>query len=76
MAKKSEEMAPSKKVLRESDNPIIEEYKEDLLNKPSYGIHPLADDEARFCRLEGMLAEMQEKLEDLENRIKVIEAQK
>ncbi|MBN1234864.1 MAG: hypothetical protein JW999_02310 [Methanotrichaceae archaeon] len=76
MAKKSEEITPSKKVLRESDNPIIEEYKEDLLNKPSYSIHPATDDEARLCRLEGLLAGMQEKMEDLEKRIRAIEANK
>ncbi|MDD4163119.1 MAG: hypothetical protein PHW87_11645 [Methanothrix sp.] len=76
MAKKSEEMSPSKKVPRESDNPIVEEYKESLLNKPGYGIHPAADDEARLCRLEGLLAGMQETLQDLEKRIKTIESRK
>jgi len=76
MAKKSEEMAPTKKVSRDSDNPIVEEYKEELLNRPSYGIHPAADDEVRLCRLEGILAEMQDKLEDLEKRIKTIESGK
>lgn len=76
MAKKSEEMSPSKKVPRDSDNPIIEEYKEDLLNKPGYGIHPAAADEARLSRLEGLLAEMQGRLQDLEKRIKAIEARK
>jgi hypothetical protein len=76
MAKKSEEITPSKKVPRDSDNPIIEEYKEDLLNKPSYSIRPAADDEARLCRLEGILAEMQEKLDDLDKRIKAIESLK
>lgn len=76
MAKNSEEIAPSKRVPRESDNPIIEEYKEDLLNKPGYGIHPAADDEARLCRLEGFLAEMQKRLQDMEKRIKAIEARK
>jgi hypothetical protein len=76
MAKNSEETAPSKRVPRESDNPIIEEYKESLLNKPGYGIHPAVDDEARLCRLEGLLAEMKEELQDLEKRIKAIEARK
>jgi len=74
MAKKSEETAQPKKVARESDNPIIEEYKEDLLNKPGYAVHPVADDEARLCRLEGQMAEGQEKLENLKKRIRAIEA--
>ena len=74
MAKKSEETAQPKKVARESDNPIVEEYKEDLLNKPGYTVHPAADDEVRLCRLEGQIAEVQEKLEDLEKRIRAIEA--
>jgi hypothetical protein len=76
MAKKSEETAQPKKVARESDNPIIEEYKEDLLNKPGYAVHPAADDEARLCRLEGQIAEVQEKLDDLEKRIRAIESGK
>lgn len=76
MAKKFDELAPSKKVARESDNPIVEEYKEDLLNKPGYGIHSAAADEARLSRLEGLLAEMQGCMQDLEKRIRAIEARK
>jgi hypothetical protein len=37
MPKKSGDAAPSKKVLRESDSPIVEEYKKNLLNWLSYG---------------------------------------
>jgi chaperonin cofactor prefoldin len=72
MAKKSEETAQPKKVARESDNPIVEEYKEELLNKPGYAIYHAADYEARICRLERQMAEVQEKLEDLERRIRPI----
>jgi len=56
MAKKSEETITSKAVPRESDNPIVEEYKEDMLKKPTYSARPSLDDEERLCRMEALLA--------------------
>jgi hypothetical protein len=76
MAKKIGDIAPSKKVPRESDNPIVEEYKDDLRSKPGYGVRPGGDDEVRLSRLEGLLGDMQEKLQDLDRRIKAIEVKK
>ena len=64
---------PSKIVPRESDNPIIEEYKEDLSHKPGYGFRPAGYDDERLLRLEELLGKVQERLEDLEKRIKNIE---
>ena len=77
MPRKSDEINPSKAVPRESDNPIVEDYKEELLKRPSFGAAPAAAiDEARLCRLEGLLAEISEKVEDLERRIKGLESGK
>lgn len=73
MIKKSADAASSKKVPRESDNPIVEEYKEDLLNKPGYGHQPSRIDEERLSRIEGLLGKIQERLADLEKRIKAME---
>jgi len=74
MAKRTEEMTPIKAIPRESDNPIVEEFKEDMLHRPTYGArHPLESEE-RLCRLEGILAEMSEKVEALEMRLKALEA--
>jgi len=64
---------PSKVVPRESDNPILEEYKEDLSHKPGYAIHPPRKDEQRLARLEETMGEMQQRLAGLEKRIKILE---
>lgn len=77
MARKSVDINPSRAVPRESDNPIVEDYKEELLKRPSFGAAPAAAiDDARLCRMEGLLAEMSEKVEDLERRIKALESGK
>ncbi len=76
MAKKTEEMTPFRAIPRESDNPIVEEFKEDMLHKPTYGARPAMESEERLCRLEGILAEMSEKIEALEMRLKALEARK
>jgi hypothetical protein len=73
MARKSDEINASKAVPRESDNPIVEDFKEELLNRPTYGAQTAAIDDARLCRLEGLLAEMNEKVEDQERRLKALE---
>jgi len=73
IAKKMGEKMPSKIVPRESDNPILEEYKEDLSHKPGYGIRPAGYDDERLLRLEELLGKVQERLADLEKRIKKLE---
>lgn len=76
MTNKAENPTASKKMSRESDNPIVEEFKDDLLKKPGYGIHPGRDDDARLSRLEKISLEMQEKLQDLDKRIRALEGNK
>jgi hypothetical protein len=71
--KESEDMMPSKVVPRESDNPILEEYKEDLSHKPGYAIHPPGKDEQRLARLEETIGEMQQIIAGLEKRINILE---
>lgn len=75
MARKSVEINPSRAVPRESDNPIVEDYKEELLKRPSFGTGPAVgiEESNRLCRLEGLMDEMVEKVEDLERRIKALE---
>lgn len=75
MARKSEEINPSRAVPRESDNPIVEDYKEELLRRPSFGAVPAVgiDENNRLCRLEGLMDEMSEKVEDLQRRLRALE---
>jgi hypothetical protein len=71
MKEKSSEHRPLQP--RESDNPIVEEYKEDLLRRPTYGSRsPLADEE-RLTRLEGLLAEIHERIAAMERRLEILE---
>jgi hypothetical protein len=58
-----------KGVPRESDNPIVEEYKEELLRKPIFTIR----DEERIIRLEGLASELFGRIESLERRIQLLE---
>ncbi len=58
---------------RESDNPIVEEYKEDMLHKPTYGARPTLDNEERLCSLEGQLAELMQRIEALERRVMALD---
>jgi len=61
---------------RESDNPIVEEYKEELLRRPTFGSRsPLADEE-RLMRLEGMLAEIHQRIAVLERRLEILEGRR
>jgi hypothetical protein len=74
MREKSSEHKPLQP--RESDNPIVEEYKEELLRRPTFGARsPLADEE-RLTRLEGFLAEMQERIAALERRLEMLEGRR
>jgi hypothetical protein len=54
---------------RESDNPMVEEYKEDLLRKPSSTVR----DEERLICLEGLVSELVEKVDSLERRVRNLE---
>jgi hypothetical protein len=63
---KSEKM---RGVPRESDNPIVEEYKEELLRKPIFTIR----DEERIIHLEGLASELFGRIESLERRIRLLE---
>ena len=56
-------------ILRDSDNPILEDYKEELLNRPIL----IAQDEERIARLEGLLNELMERTRSLERRMELLE---
>jgi len=56
-------------LMRDSDNPILEEYKEDLLNRPIM----IAQNEERIARLEGLLNELMERTRSLERRLEILE---
>lgn len=56
-------------ILRDSDNPILEEYKEDLLNRPIL----IAQNEERIARLEGLLNELMDRTRSLERRLEILE---
>lgn len=58
-----------RRIMRDSDNPILEEYKEDLLTRPI----PVPRDEERIVRLEGLLNELMEKIRSLERRVEILE---
>ena len=76
MTAKKENATASKKSPRESDNPIVEEFKDDLLSKPGYSIRSGRDDDARLSRLEKLSLETQERLQDLEKRIRELEVKR
>jgi hypothetical protein len=74
MKEKSSEYKPLQP--RESDNPIVEEFKEELLRRPTFGSRsPLADEE-RLMRLEGLLAEMHQRIASLERRLDMLEGKR
>jgi hypothetical protein len=54
---------------RESDNPIVEEYKEDLMRKP---LSTVRDEERLIC-LEGLVSELHGKVDSLEQRVRTLE---
>lgn len=75
LARKSNEVNQPKGLeLRESDNPIIEDFKEELLRRPSIGPRSIISSDAqRLAKLEGIIADMHERITKLEQRIKVLE---
>jgi len=54
----------------------VEEFKDELLSKSSMGIRPAPDDDARLRRLEGLLAEVKQKVEELEKRVMAVEGRR
>lgn len=61
---------------RDSDNPIIEEYKEELLRKPTYSprsVSQILSDEERMSHLEKLLTEINWRIDNLEKRIENLE---
>ena len=56
----------------ESDNPMVEEYKEDLLRKPSSAVR----DEERLICLEGLVSDLIGKVDSLERRVQTLEETK
>ncbi|HUI39563.1 MAG TPA: hypothetical protein VLY86_01390 [Methanothrix sp.] len=76
MARRPEDTAPSRAVQRESDNPIVEEFKEELQKRASYGTAPTLENEERMCRLEGLLAELIGRVEALERQVWALKGRK
>ncbi len=67
---------PKKAMPRESDDPIAEEYREELLQRPSFSaqsVGRLISDEDKLARMEGLLAELLQRVDALEKRIQVLE---
>lgn len=76
MARKQEDTAPYRLEPRESDNPILEEYKEEMLRRPTFGARSTLNNDERLYRMEGLLAELLQKIEVLERRIDALEGRK
>lgn len=61
---------------RESDNPIVEEYKEELLRKSTYSPHTVSQilsEEERMVHLENMLSDVKCMIDNIEKRIEALE---
>ncbi len=61
---------------RESDDPIAEEFREELLQRPSFSaqsVGRLISDEDKLARMDGLMAEMLQRIEALEKRIQILE---
>lgn len=76
MARQPEENVPTRAMQRESDNPIVEEFKEELLKRPSYGTAPTLESEERLCHLEGLLGELLQRVEALERQVEALKGRK
>jgi hypothetical protein len=75
MAKQSNESnQPRRAEQREWDNPVLEDFKEDLLHRTSLGTRPIMTSDAeRLARLEGFIADLHERMKSLERRIEALE---
>jgi len=78
MAKQSNESnLPRRAEPRESDNPVLEDFKEELLRRPSFRTRSIMTSDAeRLARLEGLITELHQKIKSLEQRIDVIEGKR
>lgn len=75
---KREKNAPHRIYPRESEDPIAGEYREDLLQKPSFASQSarrLANDEDKLARIEGLQEELLKKLDALERRVQNLEGE-
>jgi hypothetical protein len=74
--KDTEKPKPSA-VPRESDNPIAEEFKEELLYKPALGVRsgPAVIDAEKMACLEGLVLDLEQRVSALERRIGALERQ-
>ncbi len=75
MANQSEEGSKTRKIEpRESDNPVLEDYKEELLRMPSAGHRLITTSDAqRLARLEGLIIDLHERVAALERKIDAFE---
>lgn len=74
--KRKETKSPGSVAPRESDDPMAEEFREDILQRPSFSaqsVGRLIGDEDRLARMEGLVAELLQRIETLERRIQVLE---
>jgi hypothetical protein len=75
MARRQDEVdQPRRLEQREWDNPVMEDFKEELLRRPSVGPRSIITSDAqRLARLECVIADLDERITTLEQRIKVLE---
>ncbi len=78
MAKQpNESNQPRKAEPRESDNPVLEDFKEEIWRRPGVGPHSgVGSDNERLVKLEGLLDEMRKKVSTLEQRIEALEGKR
>jgi hypothetical protein len=78
MAKQSNEGNKTKKMEeREWDNPILEDYKEELLRRPSVGPRLITTSDAqRLARLEGLMVDLHQRVTALERKIDTFEGKR
>jgi len=62
---------------REWDNPILEDYKEELLRRPSVGPRLITTSDAqRLSRLEGLMVELHQRITALEKKMDMSEGKR
>lgn len=76
MDKRTTDIAEPGKIQRDSDNPIVEEYKDDLRSLPGYGARPGGADDARLRSLEARIEQIQKSIRDLSERLSALEAKR
>ncbi len=59
---------------RESDNPVLEDYKEELLHRPSIGQRLIiTSDSQRLAKLEGLMVDIHQRVIALEKKMDLLE---